>query len=90
MKLTRSIERWAKCSPDVMSEMSIAAICFAFKDAKHYIAALTASHTALLAALEWVMENGRLSYARRLKNDPGDAAKLVSIRAAIKATKELG
>ncbi len=82
MKLTRSIERWAKCSPDVMSEMSVAAICFAFQDARHDIAALTASHAALLAALEHLLYDAEWAI-------PSKSQTIDDCRAAIKTAKEL-
>ena len=52
LKLERTLEQWAKSVPIAMSQMSEAAIMFAFTDAKKDIAALAAEITALEADAE--------------------------------------
>jgi hypothetical protein len=47
MKLERTLEQWAKCVPIAMSQMSDAAIMFAFIDAKKDISTLAAEIEAL-------------------------------------------
>lgn len=49
LKLERTLEQWEKCVPIAMSQMSEAAIMFAFIDAKKDIAALAEEIAALKA-----------------------------------------
>jgi hypothetical protein len=55
-KLERSTQRWAKCDPKAMAEMSQAAIQYALEDAKHDIAALASQSAAWLAVLATLNE----------------------------------
>lgn len=52
MKLNRSIEAWDKCDAGAMSQMSEAAIKYAFADAKQDIKRMAAIQAQLVAALE--------------------------------------
>lgn len=49
MKLSRTLEQWAGCDPQVMTLQSPAAMEFAFQDAKHDIRVLAAATAALQA-----------------------------------------
>lgn len=49
MKLSRTLEQWAGCEPQVMTQQSPAAVEFAFQDAKHDIRVLAAATAALQA-----------------------------------------
>ena len=52
MKLNRSIEAWDKCDAGAMSQMSEAAIKYAFADAKQDIKRMAAIQAQLVAALK--------------------------------------
>lgn len=52
MKLNRSIEAWDKCDAGAMSQMSEAAIKYAFADAKQDIKRMAAIQAQLVAALQ--------------------------------------
>lgn len=51
---------------------------------------LTASHAAQLAALEYAISMGALTYSRRTKGNAKHCDRCDEIHAAIKAAKELG
>lgn len=56
MKLNRSIEAWDKCDAGAMSQMSEAAIKYAFADAKQDIKRMAAIQAQLVAVLESVFK----------------------------------
>lgn len=76
MKLNRSIEAWNKCDAGAMSQMSEAAIKYAFADAKQDIKRMAAIQAQLVAALK---------NARVYVSHEGDADEVDELDAALAA-----
>lgn len=77
MKLNRSIEAWDKCDAGAMSQMSEAAIKYAFADAKQDIKRMAAIQAQLVKTLQsvsvLVFDSGT-DYAKSIVRDALAAA----------------
>lgn len=77
MKLNRSIEAWNKCDAGAMSQMSEAAIKYAFADAKQDIKRMAAIQAQLVKTLQsvsvLVFDSGT-DYAKSIVRDALAAA----------------